>query len=68
MKKTTFWTSVIILNLFGSFLFFWGLENSFDTTLSSGLRENFMLVSIFGFIVTTFGLMSGLLADKRHLI
>ena len=68
MKKTTFWTSVIILMFMGTLLFFVGLENSQDEMLPKGVRESFGVVSVFGLIVSMFGCLCGLNFDKKNLI
>jgi putative Mn2+ efflux pump MntP len=68
MKKTTFWSSVIILMFMGTLLFFVGIENYQDEMLPKGVRESFLVVSGFGLIVSMFGCLCGVTFDKKNLI
>jgi putative Mn2+ efflux pump MntP len=68
MKKTTFYTSIILMIFMGTFLFFVGLENSQDEMLPKGVRESFGVVSIFGLVVSMFGCLCGVTFDEKELI
>jgi ABC-type transport system involved in multi-copper enzyme maturation permease subunit len=68
MKKTTFWSSVIVLMFMGTLLFFVGIENYQDEMLPKGVRESFLVVSGFGLIVSMFGCLCGVTFDKKNLI
>ena len=68
MKKTTFWSSVIVLMFMGTLLFFVGIENYQDEMLPKGVRESFLFVSGFGLIVSMFGCLCGVTFDKKNLI
>ena len=68
MKKTTFYTSVGTLIIMGTLLFFVGLENYQDEMLPKGVRESFIVVSIFGLFVSMFGCLCGVTFEKKNLI
>ena len=68
MKKTTFWSSVIVLMFMGTLLFFVGIENYQDEMLPKGIRESFIVVSIFGLVVSMFGCLCGVTFEKKNLI
>lgn len=68
MKKTTFWFSIITLMFMGTLLFFVGIENYQDEMLPKGVRESFIVVSIFGLVVSMFGCLCGVTFEKKNLI
>lgn len=68
MKKTTFYTSIIVLIFMGTFLFLVSLENYYDTMLPTSVRENFIIVGVFGLMVSMFGCLCGITQDKSRLI
>jgi uncharacterized membrane protein len=68
MKKTTFYTSIGTLIIMGTLLFFVGLENYQDEMLPKRIRESFIVVSIFGLVVSMFGCLCGVTFEKKNLI
>ena len=66
MKKTQFLMSSLTLLGGGLFITSYGLKNMLDITLPMYLRENFGVVSVFGFLVLSFSVV--VLSSKQHFV